>query len=208
MKLVVTSDRDEDLPHSLLTAVIMDLDGKILHRQDRKVDIAADSNTPAGEVNYAPGKDLEGRVILVMLELRRSDGTRLSGHTYTFGVIGEDVDRPIPPGYMNELLEAPLTRLSMSAAPGESLAWFGKPATIYRLSVRNAGKVPALFVSLNTDNADHKAIYIEDNYFTLSPGEERNVRVFIPDAEKMNIQGNFRLSAGSWNSKTVFSSLE
>ncbi len=203
MKLFVTSDRKQELKNSQVTAKVVDLDGRVLGLQEWKVDVAAKENTSVGDVTFIPSAKLEGRVILVMVELYTSNGERVSGHTYTFGVIGADNKQPIPEGYMNNLLTSRQTNLEISATPGEIQEWYGKKTRMHRVTVRNAGKTPALFIKLNANNAPNKAVYIEDNYFTLLAGEDRNVNVFIPDDEDPDVTGVIQLSAKSWNSNPV-----
>ena len=68
--------------------------------------------------------------------------------------------------------------------------------------MRNTGEAPALFVKLDTDCEDTRAVYIEDNYFTLLAGEERDVYVFIPEKDKAKEIRAMKVNARAWNSKS------
>jgi beta-mannosidase len=203
MKLFVTSERKEALKKSIVKAKVVDLDGRVMGQQEWAVDVVAEDNTRVGDVTFVPSKELEGKVILIVTELYNREGERLSGHTYTFGVIGADKEQSIPKGYMNNLLTATQTNLAISVKLEKIQEWYGKKTKTYRVIVRNTGKAPGLFVKLDTDCEDSKTVYIEDNYFTLLAGEKRDVYMFIPDKDKSEEIGVMQVYAKAWNSKSV-----
>ena len=201
MKLFATSEKRECIKNAKVTAKMVDINGQPLKQQEWRINVAGEAVTPVGDVNFMPSKKMEGKVLLMQIELDRNDGEKLSGHTYTFGVIGNDKDQPIPKGYMNNLLTATKTNLAISAICEKTEEWYGTQTRTYKVNIRNTGKVPALFIKLNTNCENYKEAYIEDNYFTLLRGETRDVYVRIPEEGVKTEINPFTVSAKAWNSK-------
>ncbi len=103
-----------------------------------------------------------------------------------------------PRGCLRPLLTAPATELDLSVHPGS------EATSDYRVTVRNRGQVPALFVALDTDASDPLAGHISDNYFTLLAGGTRELAVAVPEPAHATGQARpLRLRAKAWNSAEV-----
>lgn len=113
-----------------------------------------------------------------------------------------------PSGSLRALLTAPDADLKLSLGAGAKSEFGSSSAQRYRAKVENIGKVPALFVKLDTDATDARQCHVADSGFTLLPGEAREVDVFLlKDGAAANEAGPTRLRVKAWNSTEVFQSL-
>ena len=109
-----------------------------------------------------------------------------------------------PPGSMCALLTAPAADLKLSLGAGTNYGFGSSSAQRYRAKVENIGKVPALFIKLDTDATDARQCHVADSGFTLLPGEAREVEVFLlKDGIAANQASPTRLRAKAWNSSEV-----
>jgi beta-mannosidase len=213
LKLFAASTRADLLKDCRLTAVVVDVRGREHDRRRWQVDLEPDSTSPVASFELRLPQESAGSVVLVRIELQDSEGRALSRQTYTFGVLGNDASAargPMPAtpqetgsrGCLKPMLAAPGTELDLSVHPGRE-----NPPS-HRATVRNRGKVPALFVALDTNMTNAMACHIADNYFTLLAGETREVEVFAPPSEpSAGTDGRVRLRARAWNSIPVFQPL-
>jgi beta-mannosidase len=110
----------------------------------------------------------------------------------------------VPRGCLRPLLTAPATELELSVRPGTAIDLNSTPARVHRVSVRNQGNVPALFVHLEPNLSATEALryHVAENAFTLLAGEAREVDVF-EFAGNSRSNGGFRLRAKAWNSRAA-----
>jgi len=114
------------------------------------------------------------------------------------------LEQNVPRGCLRPLLTAPATELELSVSPGTESDGSNSSARIHRATVRNRGKVPALFVGLDTDSAVAGQCHVADNYFTLLAGEAREVDViFLNGRQSADAASPARLRARAWNSDEV-----
>ena len=231
LKLFVTSDRSEAVKDCRLAATVIGVQGRRYDQKSWRLDLAPDATDTVGTLELNPPAESAGSVLLVQLHLCDSTDGQLSTQTYTFGVVDQDptetssplqVPAVSPDGRRNlallpaakadtclrALLTAPTTELEMSlGSPDESRA---NPAgdRTRRVTVHNRGKVPALFIKLDTIGSDPTHWHVADNYFTLLPGEWRELEVYLfgnsPSAETAS---PLQVRAKAWNSAEVFQEL-
>lgn len=107
-------------------------------------------------------------------------------------------------GCLNPLLTAPATELELSIHPGSKSDSIHSSAAVHRATVRNCGKVPALFVTLDTDATTAMSWHATENYFTLLAGETREVEVLLlGEGIAASQRGPTTLRAKAWNSPEV-----
>jgi len=84
------------------------------------------------------------------------------------------------------------------ALTGKTRVKSGERGKTVEVTVSNPGKVPALAVRLTLRDAKSGQrilpAYYEDNYFSLLPGESRNIRIETRSANKA-----LRVSTDGWN---------
>ena len=87
------------------------------------------------------------------------------------------------------------------AAPSE-------PETARRVAcvtLKNRGDVPALFVHLDLNSLDPTRWHVADNYFTVLPGESREVRVDLLDRNRSaDAASPWTVAPRGWNTPEVF----
>lgn len=229
LKLFVTSDRAEPLRGCRLTATVVDVRGREYDRKDWPLDLGPDTTARVGTFDLKLPKEAVGSVVLVHLQLRDSKGKDLSAQTYTFSVInrapaeataglpvaeaeiavvrGSPLPSPAqasPAGSLRALLTAPAADLKLSLDAGATSEFGRSSAQRYCAMVENLGKVPALFIKLDSDSADARQCHVADSGFTLLPGEAREVDVFLLNGgTAANEAGPTRLRAKAWNSSEV-----
>lgn len=113
----------------------------------------------------------------------------------------------VPRGALRPLLAAPSTLLELTLKPGE-----GRPSTppdvqSCHAEVRNAGRVPALFIELGVEPAEPTRAYLSDSHFTLLPGESRAIEVWRPGSASRDGAHRATLRAKAWNSVEVLQPL-
>ena len=117
-------------------------------------------------------------------------------------------EEAVPRGCLRALLRAPETQLELSVSPRTRAEPRYGFAQTFRATVRNRGNVPALFVKLDLDGFNSSPSHIADNYFTLLPGEAREVEVFGAQVGAKGNEANpSRLRAQAWNSAEISQSL-
>ncbi len=118
-------------------------------------------------------------------------------------------EQAVPRGCLRPLLTAPAAELELSVSPGTEPDRSGSFARTCRATVRNRGKVPALFVKLDTDSADTMRCHVADSFFTLLAGGTREVDVSLFHQRQPEDRAHpVRLRARAWNSAEVSVPLE
>jgi hypothetical protein len=167
-----------------ITANVYSLDNKpLLHHEERK-DAAANSVTPGFKLDLLPL--LTTDVVLVKLELRNTTGQLLSDNLYWLGAKSAAYRQ------LNHLPAATVTA---------SATWTRSGATNnLHVQLQNKGTAAALANKLTLVNASDKSrilpAYYGDNYFSLLPGESKDIDIEYPaSAAKGEPQVNLR----GWN---------
>ena len=110
----------------------------------------------------------------------------------------------VPLGCLRALLTAPKTELQLSVGPAANAHQHPAGQQTRRATVQNRGNVPALFIHLDTNCAESGRCHVVDSYFTLLPGEKREVDVHRFDrTPATDATGPLRLRAQAWNSPEV-----
>jgi hypothetical protein len=108
----------------------------------------------------------------------------------------------VPRGCLRPLLTAPATELELSIRPGTDANLNSSSARVHRVTVRNQGNVPALFVQIdfNLTGAAAMQYHVADNGFTVLAGDSRELDVmeFLSEPRHNDF---IRLRAKAWNSR-------
>jgi beta-mannosidase len=104
----------------------------------------------------------------------------------------------VPSGCLRSMLTAPLTELALAVHPENVSERANSSELTYRIAVRNRGKVPALFVKLETHAEDPKQWHFTNNYFTLLSGETQEIKMVLENGDVA--PGPVCLWAKAWNS--------
>jgi hypothetical protein len=120
----------------------------------------------------------------------------LSSETYTFGVIDAPKDS-INKDYLKPMLNAPKAKLKLTITAQNSKQWGSEKMAVYKASIKNTSKVPALFVQLRSKYNPNE-VYFIDNYIVLFPGEERNIDILV-SSKVISTFSPASVSVDSWN---------
>jgi glycosyl hydrolase family 2/Ig-like domain-containing protein len=178
-KIAVINHRATPFVDATATATIYDLTGH--EEQNRKATLtaAADACTDSFSLNW-PANGAH----LLRLELRGKNGELLSQNFYWHA---RDEHQ------LQELNSMPKVALT-----GKVRLKHGATGFAVEVKVTNPAKTPALAVRLTLRDAKTGdrilPAYYEDNYFSLLPGESRNVRI-----ESRNANKNIRVTTDGWN---------
>ena len=148
---------------------------------------------------------MNGNMALLWLELTDPAGKVVARNFYPFGVA---LPAATLPGPLARMLKAPQTTLAASISD----MTVGKNGEKnFTLEIKNAGKAPALVVSIDEPAASETLAgsypasrnhsWFEDNYFFVPSGETRSIRVSLP----AGISTQLRVKA--WNSDAVEAAL-
>jgi exo-1,4-beta-D-glucosaminidase len=172
-----------------VTAKLYNLDASEKGTKDATLDIAPDSATTAFEV---PKVDGLSNTYFLRLQLQNSAGKLVSDNFYWLSTKADTLDwshkqdTVYTPqaefGDLTGLATLPEVKLDVTASSKNNV---GKHTT--RVTVKNLGNNIAFMVHLRAargkDNTDVTPILWEDNYFSLLPGEQREVSAtYLNDA--------------------------
>jgi mannosylglycoprotein endo-beta-mannosidase len=165
-------------------AEFYDLKGNRLSSQQFSVNVSANSKTIAGKANTS--KKPAGLYFLRLI-LQNDKGETVDENLYWLTTQ--------PSGYqdLEKLMPAELKIGSAKVAGGKT-----------SVTVRNTGKETAFFTRLKIINNKSKElvlpVFMSDNYFTLFPGEQKQVEVDLNLLPSGVQPGNLMLQAEPWNS--------
>jgi glycosyl hydrolase family 2/Ig-like domain-containing protein/concanavalin A-like lectin/glucanase superfamily protein len=180
----IVNNTTAPLPGLSATAVVLSLDNKQLLQHDEKKDAASNAVTNAFKLDLAP--QFSNGVILVKLELHNSAGQLLSDNFYWLAADS--------PSYrqLNKLPAATLFATADSKRTGDTIR--------VHVQIQNRGASAALANKLTLlDAADGSRIlpaYLSDNYFSVLPGESREIDIDYPASAA---QGTPQLALRGWN---------
>jgi hypothetical protein len=172
-------------PRSGLTvsAKVYSLDNKLLLQHEEKRDIDSDAATDGFKLDLAPL--FSNGVLLVKLELRDSGGQLASDNLYWLAADNAAYQQ------LNHLPPASLTASVKYDHEGE---W-----NRLHVHLENKGSAAALETKLTLTNSSGERIlpaYYSDNYFSLLPGETREIEIEYPAA---TVPGTPQLAVRGWN---------
>jgi beta-mannosidase len=204
--IYVCSDRTTPLDNCKLTAVLMDLEGHGLGASERRLTVQPECASKIGSTELMAPMSAAGKVVLLQVRLRDSNDAVLSCETYVFAVNTPSSATPPPPSAempaeaLRPLLSAPATQLAITVGKGENQTLHGSPMRVHRVTVTNRGKTPALFVDVS-GACPPQECYVEENDFTLLPGESVQTRVLVPS--EATAAGAETISAKGWNTAAI-----
>jgi hypothetical protein len=179
-KIEVINHQAQALKDVTATATIYDLSGHV--EQNRKAVLTGGANavTEAFTLDWpASGAHL------ARLELRDQSGKLLSQNFYWHARDEHQLQQ--------------LNSMSKVALTGKTRIKTGERGKTVEVTVSNHGKVPALAIRLTLRDAKTGErilpAYYEDNYFSLLPGESRNIRIETRSGSKAAV----RVTTDGWN---------
>ncbi len=168
-----------DLAGASVSLVIRDVDGKVVSENSQTVDIKNDSTVPVMEVGFPESGDL----ILLCLSLKDASGIELSSNFYLKGREAGNYRA------LRNLGNAKVQSSFTSIRNGNQ--WSGK------LSLKNTSDVPAMFLRANLLGSDGEQILpvlYEDNFFSLLPGEDREISILWSDRDARGLEAHIELT--------------
>lgn len=173
----------EALPGLVVNARVYSLTNKLLWQKQAAVEAAADALTQAFPLDLQPL--LADGVVFVQLELQSKTGKPISSNFYW---IGKDA------AAYRQLGDLPQVRLSAVAS-----ASIVQGEHVVHVRVNNDSSVAALEVKLTLQSSRGTRIlpaYLDDNYFSLLPGEKRTITVKYSSP---NGSGSPQVAIRGWN---------
>jgi len=163
---------------------VFSVGNKQLLQHEEKKDAAANAVTNAFKLDLAP--HFSNGVVFVKLELRNSSGQLFSDNFYWLAADS--------PSY-RQLNALPAANLSVTAASKRE-----GPSVLVHVQVQNRGSAASLenkFTLLNAANGSRiLPAYYSDNYFSLLPGESREIDIEYPASAA---SGAPQLALRGWN---------
>jgi exo-1,4-beta-D-glucosaminidase len=198
----VVSSRYDDVPRLKLTTKIYNLDMTEKFSQESSVDAAADSTN---KVLTLPVLTDASPVYFLVLRLEDSTGKLVGSNFYWLSTKPESLDWEKSNWFttptssfadytaLNQLPKADLKIASRTERQGEE--------SVTHITVENPGKALAFFVHLKVDKGkggeEILPVIWEDNYFSLLPGEKREVTATYRTAELGSSKPDVEVSG--WN---------
>ena len=198
----VVSSRYDDVPRLKLTTKIYNLDMTEKFSQESSVDAAADSTN---KVLTLPALTDASPVYFLVLRLEDSTGKLVGSNFYWLSTKPESLDWEKSNWFttptssfadytaLSQLPKANLKIASRTERQGEE--------SVTHITVENPGKTLAFFVHLKVDKGkggeEILPVIWEDNYFSLLPGEKREVTATYRTAELGSAKPDVEVSG--WN---------
>ena len=193
------SSQYKDAAGLKLAAVVYDLNMQEKFKREATLDAAADSATQAFTL-----PDIQGLTPTYFLALTLHDaaGKQLATNLYWISTKAEELDWANATWYMTPtksfadftaLDSLPKVRLEKSV---KTVRQSDKVETV--VTLKNPGKSIAFFLRLKADHAGQEVLPVlwEDNYFSLLPGEQREVRA---THDPRDAGGKLDVSVQGWN---------
>jgi exo-1,4-beta-D-glucosaminidase len=198
----VVSSRYDDVPRLKLTTKIYNLDMTEKFSQESTVDAAADSTN---KILTLPVLTDASPVYFLVLRLEDSTGKLVGSNFYWLSTKPESLDWERSNWFttptssfadytaLSELPKADLRIATRTERQGEE--------SVTHIAVENPGKALAFFVHLKVDKGkggeEILPVIWEDNYFSLLPGEKREVTATYRTAELGSAKPDVEVSG--WN---------
>jgi exo-1,4-beta-D-glucosaminidase len=201
--VAVVNGYDRAFPGLRVQAVFYDLNAKERASQEATLDVAADSSVRALQLPAVSGGS---PTYFLKLELRDASGNRMSNNFYWLSTRPDVLDwaNTVEGIYTPESSYADLSGLNTlppaAVRVRGSLTPAGKERVV-RASVENAGSSLAFMVHLQVTRGQAgdgiAPIFWDDNYFSLLPGERREVSARFDAAQAGS--GDLVLAVEGWN---------
>jgi Exo-beta-D-glucosaminidase Ig-fold domain/Glycosyl hydrolases family 2/Concanavalin A-like lectin/glucanases superfamily/Glycosyl hydrolases family 2, sugar binding domain/Glycosyl hydrolases family 2, TIM barrel domain len=183
----IVNNTTAPLPGLSVAAVVLSLDNKQLLQHEEKKDAAANAATNAFKLALAPL--FSNGVVLVKLELHNAAGQLLSDNFYWLASDSASYRQ------LNKLPAATLSATADSKRTGDTVR--------IHIHIQNRGTSAVLADKLTLLNAaDGSRIlpaYFTDNYFSLLPGESREINIDYPASATQSAP---QLALRGWNLPT------
>jgi len=184
-----------------------------LHAVNKTVRLAGGPSVTTVDLgHWIIPKDYVDRFLFVLVELRNRNGTLLSRSWYHPRSLSLFSDRALYDKYRSEpipwitlekgprLKETIANTRSRLQATLLSHAQVGDLSNI-RIAIKNTSKQPSFMTKVDI-NGVKRAFYADDNYFWLSPGEQKEIDLKVTLRERPTGNG-VDLSVLSWNAVPV-----
>jgi len=200
-------------------SVLYNIEGKLLTKKLGMVSVVANKSVKVSTLKWLIPDSYKGKTLLLSVQLRDKKGKIISQGTYPLAVSKQHVNiRDLKKvsnwkgltGYYNKYYKGifselnVLPKMSLRSSLSEnvvSLDNHGEAKLHIKLS--NSSGTLAFFVRLRLNPAPYKLfVSYSDNYFSLLPGESKDVVVHISDRrlKRNNVSGAFVISG--WNVST------
>ncbi len=161
------------------TIVLYDLHGKIISSQEKLVNLKANEMILLNKVSLPKNTD---EVFFLKLMLKDKD-QRLDENLYWLSNKKHSYER------LNDLQKTSV-KTTLNKKDGNR----------FSVLVSNPGNEPAFFIRLKVNNTNDELVlpsWFSENYFTLMPGEEKNIELDMSAGN--NLTGKSRLVIEGWN---------
>jgi exo-1,4-beta-D-glucosaminidase len=198
----VVSSQYEDAPRLKLTTKIYSLDMTEKFSQESSLDAAADS---AGKILVVPAVMDASPVYFLLLRLEDGTGKLVGSNFYWLSTKPESLDWEKSNWFttptssfadFTALSQLPKANLKIASRTERQ-----KDESVTHVTVENPGKALAFFVRLKVNKGsggkEILPVIWEDNYFSLLPGEKREVSATYRSAELGNAKPEVEVSG--WN---------
>ena len=198
----VVSSRYDDVPRLKLTTKIYNLDMTEKFSQESSVDAAADSTN---KVLTLPALTDASPVYFLVLRLEDSTGKLVGSNFYWLSTKPESLDWE-KSNWFTTPTSSFADYTALSQLPKEDLKIASRTErqgeeSVTHITVENPGKTLAFFVHLKVDKGkggeEILPVIWEDNYFSLLPGEKREVTATYRTAELGSAKPDVEVSG--WN---------
>ena len=196
----VVSSRYDDVPRLKLTTKIYNLDMTEKFSQETSVDAAADSTN---KVLTLPALTDPSPVYFLALRLEDSTGKLVGSNFYWLSTKPESLDWE-KSNWFTTPTSSFADYTALSQLPKEDLKIASRTErqgeeSVTHITVENPGKALAFFVHLKVDKGSEEILPViwEDNYFSLLPGEKREVTATYRTAELGSAKPDVEVSG--WN---------
>ena len=161
------------------TIVLYDLHGKLVSTQEKQVNLKANEMILLDKVSLPKNTD---EVFFLKLMLKDKDQT-IDENLYWLSNKQHSYEK------LNEL-----AKVTVRTAVNKT------DAAKIKISISNPSNEPAFFIRLKVNNSNDELVlpsYFSENYFTLMPGEEKNIELDLSAVN--NLTDKVRLVTEGWN---------
>ncbi len=176
-----------DASNLLVESELFDIHGKSLQKNSSKANVGADSYKVIRKLFE---KDKPGGFYFARLTLKDSKGELLDENLYW--LTGEDAD-------WLELEGLKPADLKVAVREGEN--------GLIQASIENTGAETAFFMRLKVSDKKNGdlvlPVFMEDNYFTLFPGEKQQVEIDLSHLRSDIISSGLHLEVAPWSGESL-----
>ena len=192
------NDTEAPVSNCRYSIKLMDVCGKIIAEKSGSARTAANRSSRVGEIEYSIPPGMAGRTFFVMAELRGRDGVKISDSVYPIAVGKTDWIESTAGIFeeMNRMPAVDLTAVPATDRSGASRAGGG----VLPIRFSNPTDAIAFFIRLRLlEESETLQASYSDNYFTLLPGETKNVDIRAEQWKPGAAVNKARLEVSGWN---------